>query len=145
MSNLAFHGCSHHPHDFGAQQNNIWEFPFFAIYLPWSDGTKCMIVVFECWVLSQLFHFPFSPSSKVSLVPLHFLSLGFLTSNMESLYSGIIICLYIFLLFNYMWRTWEDTPYHDFKWWTLLSIFCIVLSHGLCKKCWRVRFISFHY
>ena len=30
---------------------------------------------FECWVLSQHFHSPLSPSSRDSLVPLHFLSL----------------------------------------------------------------------
>ena len=28
---------------------------------------------FECWVFSQLFHSPLSPSSRDSLVPLHFL------------------------------------------------------------------------
>ena len=32
--------------------------------MPWSP-------FFECWVLSQLFHFPFSLSSRGSLVPLH--------------------------------------------------------------------------
>ena len=36
--------------------------------MPWSS-------VFECWVLSQLFHSSFSPSSRGSLVPLHFLPL----------------------------------------------------------------------
>ena len=30
---------------------------------------------FECWVLCQLFHSPLSPSSRGSLVPLHFLLL----------------------------------------------------------------------
>ena len=32
-----------------------------------------ILVFFECWVLSQLFHSPLSPSSRSSLVPLHFL------------------------------------------------------------------------
>ena len=36
---------------------------------------NAMIFVFECWVLSQLFNSPLSPSSRVSLVPLHFLPL----------------------------------------------------------------------
>ena len=28
-------------------------------YVPWSDGTRCHdFLFFECWVLSQLFHFP---------------------------------------------------------------------------------------
>ena len=33
------------------------------------------ILVFECWVLSQLFHSPLSPSSRSPLVSLHFLPL----------------------------------------------------------------------
>ena len=33
--------------------------------MPWSS-------FFKCWVLSQLFHFPLSFSSRGSLVPLHF-------------------------------------------------------------------------
>ena len=56
--------------NFGAQENKICHhFHFPPIYLPWSDGTE----FFECWVLSQLFHFPLSPSSRSSLVPLCFL------------------------------------------------------------------------
>ena len=35
-----------------------------------------MILVFECWVSSQFFHSPLSPSSRGSLVPLHFVPLG---------------------------------------------------------------------
>ena len=38
-------------------------------WMPWSS-------FFEIWVLSQLFHFPFSPLSRGPLVPLHFLPLG---------------------------------------------------------------------
>ena len=34
-------------------------------------GPDNMILVFECWVLSQLLHSPISPSSRDSLVPLH--------------------------------------------------------------------------
>ena len=34
--------------------------------MPWSS-------FFECWVLSQFFHFPLSPSSRGSLIPFHFL------------------------------------------------------------------------
>ena len=36
-------------------------------------GLDATILAFECWVLSQLFRSPFSPSSRGSLVPLHFL------------------------------------------------------------------------
>ena len=35
-------------------------------------GPDAMILFFECWVLNQLFHSPLSPSSRGSLVPLHF-------------------------------------------------------------------------
>ena len=36
-------------------------------------GLDAMIVVLECCSLSQIFHSPLSPSSRGSLVPLHFL------------------------------------------------------------------------
>ena len=36
-------------------------------------GPDAMMLVFECWVLSQLFHSPLSLSSRGSLVPLCFL------------------------------------------------------------------------
>ena len=39
-------------------------------------GLDAMILVFECWVLSQLFHSPLSLSSRGSSVPLCFLPLG---------------------------------------------------------------------
>ena len=42
---------------FGAQENKICLcFHCFPIYLPWSDGTSAMILVFfECWVSDQIF------------------------------------------------------------------------------------------
>ena len=43
--------------------------------MKWCDQ-RAWSSFFECWVLSQSFHFPFSPSSRSSLLPLHFLSLG---------------------------------------------------------------------
>ena len=43
-------------------------------WLNWTDGTGCYdFHFFECWVLSQLFHSPPSPSPRHSLVPLRFL------------------------------------------------------------------------
>ena len=57
--------------NFGAQENKIFNsFHCFPIYFPRSGA---MILVFECWVLSQLFHSPLSVSSSGSLVPLCFL------------------------------------------------------------------------
>ena len=63
--------------DFRAQKNKICHgFHFFPFYLTWSDGTRCHdLSVIECWVSRQLFHSPFSCSSKGSLVPLPFLPL----------------------------------------------------------------------
>ena len=62
---------------FGAQENKIchyFHFPPFS--LPWSDGTGCHDLSFfngECQ--ATFFHSPFSPSSRGSLVPFHFLPL----------------------------------------------------------------------
>ena len=51
--------------DFGAQGNKVLHcFHCFCIYFPWSDGTECHDLFFECWVFSQFFHSPLSPSSR---------------------------------------------------------------------------------
>ena len=47
-------------------------FHCFPISLPWSDGTRCHDLHFLN-VVRQLFHSPLSPSSRGSLVALHFL------------------------------------------------------------------------
>ena len=54
---------------------NLWATrEAIPIYLPWLMNLAAMIFVFfECWVLSWLFHSPFSLSSRNSLVSLHFL------------------------------------------------------------------------
>ena len=51
-------------------------FHYFPFYLPWSDGMGWHDLSFFNVVLSQLFHSPLSPSTRGSLVPLHFLPLG---------------------------------------------------------------------
>ena len=44
---------------FGTQENKVCHcFHIFPIYLPWSGGTRSSF--FDCWVLSQLFHFSFT-------------------------------------------------------------------------------------
>ena len=53
-------------------------------------GPATKVLVFEYWVLSQLFHFPLSPSSSGSLIPLHFVPL--------ELVSSVYLMLLIFLL-----------------------------------------------
>ena len=79
---------------FGAQENKICHcFYFFSICSPWSDGTNAVILVFECWIVSQLFHSPLSPWSIGSLVPVHFLSL-------EWYHLHIWSCWY------FSWQSW---------------------------------------
>ena len=46
-------------------------FHCFLIYLSWSDGTEWSLFL-VCWVLSELFHSPFSPLSRGSLILLTF-------------------------------------------------------------------------
>ena len=48
---------------------------FFPIYLPWSGGNECHDF-FECCILSQLFHFPLSNSSRGSLILFYFCHKG---------------------------------------------------------------------
>ena len=64
--------------DFGAQENKVCHyFHFFPFYLPLSNERYCHDISFfkKKLVLRRLFHFPPSPSSRSSLVPLHFLPL----------------------------------------------------------------------
>ena len=61
--------------DTGVQEKKLCHcFCFFPFYFP-RMGPDAIILVSECWILSQLFHSPLSPSSRGSLVPLHFLPL----------------------------------------------------------------------
>ena len=55
-------------------------------WMPWS-------LPFECWVLSQLFYSPLSPSSRSSLDPLYFLPSGWY-------HLHIYGCWYFF------WQSW---------------------------------------
>ena len=61
--------------DLGVQEKKICHcFHFLPFYLPWRVDDLSFRNV-ECWAISQLFHSPFSPSTRGSLVPLHFLPL----------------------------------------------------------------------
>ena len=66
MAVLTFHS------DFAAQENEIC-FYFSPINLHEVIGPDAMILVSECWILSQLFHSPLLLLSRGSLVPLCFL------------------------------------------------------------------------
>ena len=72
-------------------------------------GSDSLILVFECWVLSQLFHSPLSPSSRGFLVPLHFLPL-------------VWYHLHIWDCWYFSWQCWFQLMIHSawhFPWYTL--------------------------
>ena len=97
--------------DCGAQEKNVcYSFHCFPIYLPWSDGTGCHDLKFcECWILSQLFLTPISPSSRGSSVPLCFLPLGWCH-------------LHIWSYWYFSQQSWFQTALHParrFSWCTL--------------------------
>ena len=71
-----------------------------------------MIFIFECWVLSQIFHSPPSPLSRGSLVSCHFLPLGWCH-------------LRIWGYWYFSWQSWFQFELHsawDFAWCTLHRI-----------------------
>ena len=82
--------------DFGAQEKKICHcVHFFPIYLPWNDGTRYHDLCLCVWVSNQNIYFPLSPSSRGSLVPLHFLPLEW---NHLSIYLRLLIFLSAILI-----------------------------------------------
>ena len=80
--------------DFGAPQNKVWH--CFLIYLPWSDGTRCMIL--GLWVLS------FKPSfslSSFTFIKRLFSSLLSAIRVMSSAYLRLLIFLPAILISAY--------------------------------------------
>ena len=75
----------------GAQKNKVWQcFHCFPIYLPWNDGTRCMILVF--WMLS------FKPTFSLSFftcIKRHF---SFCSLSAISVVSSACLRLLMFLL-----------------------------------------------
>ena len=74
-------------------------------------GLDAMVLVFECWVLSQLFHSPLSPSPRGSLVPFHFLSLEWYH-------------LHIWGYWYFSWKSWFHLMIHPARHfaWCILHI-----------------------
>ena len=96
--------------DFGAQEKSLSWFPLYPhpFAMKWW-GWMLWSSFFECWVLSQLFHSPLSPSSRGSLVPLHFLPLGWCH-------------LHIWDYWYFSWQSWfqlKPHPAWHFTWFTL--------------------------
>ena len=69
---------------------------FSPIYLSWNDGTRCHDLRF---LNVEVFHFPLSPSSQVSLVPLCFLPLGWCH-------------LHIWSYWCFSWQSWFQLLLH---------------------------------
>ena len=89
---------------------------------PWS-------LVFEFWVLNQLFHTPLSPSSRGSLVLLHFLPQGrYHLHNLRLLIFLLAIlipaCASSSLAFLMMYSAYKLNKHGDNiqPWWTLFPI-----------------------
>ena len=79
---------------------------FFPFYLPWSDWTECVILVFWCWVLNQLYHSPLSPSSR--------------GSSLFSAIRGISsACLRLLIFLPKIWFKPVIHPSQHFAWCTL--------------------------
>ena len=57
MDREAWHAAIH-----GVAKSQTWLSDWTE--LNWTDGIRCHDFHFECWVLSQFFHSPFSPSSR---------------------------------------------------------------------------------
>ena len=72
-------------------------------------GPDAMILVFECWVLSQLFHSPLSLSSRGSLFPLHFLP-----------YRWYHLHIYDYWYFS--WKSWFQLVLHPAWHFTLYTL-----------------------
>ena len=82
-------------------------------------GLDAIILVFCSWVLSQLFHSPFSPSSWGSLVPLCFLLL-------EWYYY-----LHIWGYWNFSQQSWFHLVLHSVQHftWCILHMLLLLRSH----------------
>ena len=78
-------------------------FHISPIYLPWSGGTRCHDFLFESWVLSQLFHSPFSLSARGSLVLFRFNTVK-KTENISSIQGSWSLNFYNYMLFLLSWE-----------------------------------------
>ena len=112
--------------DFGASQNKVCHcFHCFPIYLPWSDGTRCHILVF--WVLSfkpsfSLSSFTFikrlfsssSLSAMADISEVIDISPGNLDSSLYFIQSSISHDLSLLSFFFPIYLLWADgTGCHD--------------------------------
>ena len=96
---------------FGAHKNKTCDcFKFFPFYFPGSDETRCIILVFECWILGQLFHSPVFTFIKR-------LSSYSSFSSIRVVWSAHWYCHWY-----YFWHSWFQLVIHPaqhFAWYTL--------------------------
>ena len=88
------------------QKSSLSLFPHLSLMKWWEQMSWSLF--FECWVLSQLFHSPLSPSSRGSLVPLH--------------HKGDVICISEIIDISLGSQSWFQIVLHlawHFAWCTL--------------------------
>ena len=114
--------------DFGPQENKVFRSLFsFPIYMPWSDGTRCMIFVF--WMLS------FKPAFSLSF--LTFIK-RFLSSSLLSIIrvvSSVYLKLLIFLLAILIPACPSSNPVHPTMMYSFPNfepVYCFMSSSNCC-------------
>ena len=97
--------------DSGAQENKICNcFHFSPSICHEVMGPDAMIFVFQCWVLSQPFHSPLSPSSRGSfllLLAITVVSSAYLRLLILLLAILILVCDSYILAFAMMYSTYK--------------------------------------
>ena len=114
--------------DFGAQENKVFTVSTLSPSICHAFmGLNVMILLFfERWVLSQTSHFPLSPSSTGSLVPLCFLPFGWCH-------------LHIWGYWYFSWQSWFQLEIHPAR----HFIWCILNNlnkQGDSIQSWHTRF-----
>ena len=110
--------------DLETQENKIYHsFHIFFFYLPWSGRTGCHNFSYFNVEFKSAISYPLSPSSRDSLVPVHFLPLDWY--------------MYIWSCWYFSWQSWLQVviyPVWNFIWCTLhmscisrMTIYSLVL------------------
>ena len=121
--------------DFGAQKNKVCH--WFPIYLPWSDGTDAMILVF--WMLSFKPTFPLSSFtfikrllSSSSPSAIRVVSSTYL--RLVLLLPAVCVCAQSLSCVRLLWPPWPGPPDSFLCPWNFLSKNTGVGCHFLCKR-----------
>ena len=119
---------------FGTQENKVCHcFHIFPIYLPWSGGTRSSF--FDCWVLSQLFHFSFTLIKRlfISFLLSAIRVVSFAYLRLWIFFLAILIPAYASssLAFHMMYSAYNLNKQGDNiqPWWTPFPIGTSLLFH----------------